>query len=607
MKTYGKLGRSKWTLRNVASDGANFSEEEALSDSFTSEDCGDSITPKTSIELTAETRDSVASKSPIHPKTFKKPLQEELFDFLDQPVLKKRKKTLHAKPDAIYDDDSDNDDGSEPNCNNSQAFFSSQADKSFQSTIDEANTMLSQLAETQNGTSDALAVFDPVDSVDEESRSFNNADTASKKLYGRTRTIVQQADDDDDNDDDGNDDDDVRAGEAIPRSEDAYLDEVDCSQSTQHFNHLRVMGETLKYQDDLEFLMQESPQANPETKTASVLGLALSFLNDSKMLDYAVKQYQLELWEWCTSLCQNANDLTLHVGAFILDALAMKPENHASGKLNFQKTVLPLVTRIKIVPTDLYTKHVELNYGDFLKLTGDKSGLFYGLRLWNLCLDRHESLEDADALEIILQTLENNQSYANDALIIAAKVLTESTVHQKSRSRWFRALRPLCCSQATNQDFVKVLVRLSNDAFEVCDGMEDVLKTSLIFVLDNSVLLLQSGRRDVIEVFVLHLGLCLSLVQIHGLVKLVPDCTVRQTYKVLQQILEGSNQALLCDFNQNMFILICCYFACSKCLTFQPAESDSINLRLKAFAEEIEPFNESIHTNVTQVLDALSV
>ncbi|CEP61217.1 Rad61p LALA0_S02e09384g [Lachancea lanzarotensis] len=593
MKTYGRLGRSKWTRRDEETHCASFSEDEALSESFESEDCGDFITPKTSIDLTAEIRDSKAVNNPDQRQTLPNTLQPELLDFLDQPVLKKRKKTLHPKPYAIYED------ADEPDCEVSQTFLSSQAEKSFQSTIDEANTMLSQLGESQMDPTKENAFA----ALEEPSEVWTATDLASKKLYGKTRTIVQNANDDDI-------DDDIGIVEALPESERTYLDdEIDGSQSqsTQHFNHLRDMGEALKYQDELEFFLHENSKTNSDTKIASLLGLALNMLNDTKMLDYAVKQSQLEIWEWCTGLCANSNDLILHVCSFILNAVAVNPKNIASGQINFHELVLPLLKQLSVVSTDACTDHVKNNYEEFLKLTDRKPGLFYGLKLWNLCLDKSKSTDDYNASDTILQALKNSQSYASDAFVIALKVLTKSTMHQKSRSEWLKALTPFCCSQATNQDLVKVLVRLTNDAFEICDGMADVLHCSLAFTLTNSALLLQHGQGDLIEVFVLHLGLCLNLAQIKSLVQIVPHSTVQRTYEVLQEILECSEQHSQQDFNQNMFVLICCYFACSGCLTFQPAENDQIQIRLQAFAEEIEPFNKSIHTNVRQVLDAISV
>ncbi|SCU93880.1 LAME_0F05314g1_1 [Lachancea meyersii CBS 8951] len=582
MRTYGRLGRAERSVFLRKACVANFSDEEAVSESLSSDERYETITPKTSIDVRVESDDLKPSQDTCVPEYPKAPVQFELLDFLDQPPCKKRRRTRQARPDATGDD---------IDCDSQETFFSSQAEKSFQSTIDDANSVLLQLGGPLQGPKTELAALD-TDPVVSGSQNWPGADLASKKLYGKTRTIVQHADDDDD---------------VLPDAEDGSSDTVECSQSTQHFNHLRAMGETLKYQDDLEFTLQVSLRSNLDTRISSVLGLALNLLNDAGFLDYAVKHCQKEVWEWCLRLLLDSNVLLLHAGAFVLYKLALKPDHSLWGEMDFPTVIFPLIQQTQVATTDDCTEHVKGSYDEFLLLTNRKPGLFYGLKLWNHCLDREESLDEG-AIDAILEVLEKDCCHTPDALAIAEKVLSKKgTDNDVSQSRWFKALSQYCSSQATNHSLIKALVKITNDEIEVYDGMSDVFRCSLTFILVNSALLFQNTREDLIDVFVLHLGLCLNLVRIQSLMHQVSEDEVQKTHEVLQQLLRSSDKTLLRDFNQNMYVLICCYFACSGVLTFQPAETKIVRHRLNAFAKEIEPFNKSIHGNVLQMLDAISV
>ncbi|SCU78772.1 LANO_0A03950g1_1 [Lachancea nothofagi CBS 11611] len=576
MKTYGKHGRSRSIVTTQELNSQDFSDDEHHWDTFTSDGPSELITPKTSID------DSTADTVPKRLTTnFDKgsTVDLEIFGFLEDPPLKRRRRTRQSKAKA---------DNEDTDCDTADTFFSSQAERSFQSTIDDANSMLSKIGGDQQSEKTEWIPF----SQNSTSASNNESDLVSRVTYGNTRTIFQCNDE----------------KETLSDSAESAQDAPECGQSTQHFNHLKSMGETLRYQDDLEFMLQSELDMTTSAKLSRMLSVALNLLNNPGLLQYVVKHCQKEVWRWSLDMSNSKDPVLLQLCAFVLDIVALGTENSLWGFLDFNSFILPLIQFDYISSKVHGNDHTKACYREFLDLTGSKPGAFYGFKLWNSSFDHQELLEHTTFQEIT-QLLKDDSVCTSQVLEIAEKALCKKVSGPICFLELFEVLCSLFSSYKENDCFIKVLVKVTNDITQVsgiaaCEAAK-ILQRSLSFIFEHSSFLLYDTKDELMDVLILHLGLCLNLAQTCGVLEQAPETKISQKlYGVFQALHQSSDECSGRNFNQNMYILICCYLSHHQRFTFQPAERSFAQVRLRNFSEEIKVYNKCIYFSVQKVLEA---
>lgn len=573
MRSYGKRGRFRSLVRPHQTQLQEFSDEEESFQENTSDKAMEAVTPKSSFD--ADALNAGEKRNTTKEKTS----GLDIFDFLDEPVRKTRKRAAQVKADSDACEEAEYD--------AVDAFFSSQAEQSFQSTIDDANSMLSRICGESNAKSEweSSGTQDDIDARTPD-------DTDNKVMYGKSRTMLHCEDE----------------PEVTVEPPEESHDSAE--PSTHHFNHLKTMGESLKYQDDLEFMMQKEAQMTLAAKTSNLLIFVLNLINNAGFFEFVMKYSRKEIWQWCLHLGNCEDPVLRHLCAFIYSKLPLDADDPMWGELNLYEFVLPLTSQKSGTLKIKGSKFTEMSYLEFLNATESKPGLYYALLLWPPFLG-HQKEIDQNVVDAFTALLQNSCEYVDTILPIVEKLVSKETVegHSTSYKNMMQALVPLFEPHARNDSLIKALVKMTNESTlvaELKDGQKTVLLTnSLEFLLAYDRFLFDEQESELLDIFVLYLGLALNLVK-----ALKQDDAVFEgknplmvrlkcTFQDLQAASDESNQH---NFNQNIFILIYCYIAMHYKVRLQEAERAFVIPRLEAFSQEIKRYNESIYTAIAVVL-----
>ncbi|SCU80451.1 LADA_0B07536g1_1 [Lachancea dasiensis] len=571
MRTYGRHGRFRSLIASQELSSESFSDEERNWDTFTSDEPFEALTPKSSLGGEPNPKVMHCAEKSAHGKTA---TRLEVLDFLDEQPLKRRKKTLQHSTRVDPDNTSDCD---------SSTISSSQAERSFQSTIQDANKMISTIGEAVNrGNPD----WQLAGSALSENPTASGS-SSTRITYGKNRTMVFNEDDE---------------GVASYSSDEDH-NSREFSQSTQHFNQLKSTGETLGYQDELEFMLQRDATMTAPAKRSRLLDVALAFLKSPEMLEYAIKHHQTEVCESVLDLCSFENYTFVHVGGFVLSQLRLQPDNSLWNSIGLRNLLLQLVHPESDYTDRAVTEVLLSRYNEFLQLVGSTSGLLYGLKLWNVSLDHHDVVDSREC-DIAIRLLEENCSYPHDLFKVAEKILCKSSSQAVPLSRWFEALVSWFPAHITDDGLVKALVKATNDNTQLQGrGAEKVFEASLSFLLEY----LHSAQ-NLEDVVVLHLGLCLNVIQIQGVLQVaLGEKMLDRLYCMLKDLHKLSDKGCAYKFKHNMYLLICCYISLHQSLSFQLAERKFVETQLKAFASEVKLYNTSIYASICTVLESIAV
>lgn len=374
------------------------------------------------------------------------------------------------------------------------SFRARQTKASFQSTIEEANTMLSQISDTSRERTDWAVECSQKEKLYDG--SFDETDT--KVRYGKTRTMIYRED------------------EISASAEGADEAEVESDQPTQHFNHLKSMGESLKYQDDLEFMMQKGVSLDPKTKLSNALNIALGFLTNAELLAYAVKYAQEDVWRWSLELGEPENLTLLYLRAVIVSEILVESKSPPSFDLSLEDFVAPLA-RLEQAPVEFDgSQFAKSNYHELLGLIDSKPGVYYALRLWNHQLHYKESIDEISA-KVLVQLLVQRDSYEQLKFQVLEILLSkDSNNDEHSFSRNLMSeLSPIFAQHVSNGNVIKALVKLTNgNSLDFQSSQLGIIMSqSVNFMLDHSEFLFTTAEGELLDTFVLHLGLILNMVQ----------------------------------------------------------------------------------------------
>ncbi|KAF4006725.1 Protein RAD61 domain protein [Saccharomyces cerevisiae] len=125
----------------------------------------------------------------------------------------------------------------------------------------------------------------------------NSIRTSKDKKYGKFRTILINK----------NKENEIMGEEVDQKANTLSLNNADNSNaekegltSTNHYNELKNMGDTIKYQDDIEFLLSNSKSNDNTTVPINeyfkkLLNLSLMIINDEEFFQYAKRYFKKEI------------------------------------------------------------------------------------------------------------------------------------------------------------------------------------------------------------------------------------------------------------------------------------------------------------------------
>lgn len=407
------------------------------------------------------------------------------FDFLDSGTNTKKRRTNYRRTNSDV-------------CDVPATGFPS---ISIDRTVSDLNAFLSSLQPT-DGEDD---LQETLERELRKSVQESKSKVRGRVMYDRSRTILYNKEEEENAIEGSEEKDDT--------TEISGEDPSSADGSTHHYNELKNMGESLKYQDDLGFLTEKLPsKLDTDSFTSRLLNLALTLKQDEDFLKYVDKHCAIDVCSW--SLAKKAFDhpVTTMLQAFLLAKIDLPQEN-----LPFlsEKLVITLLSADKVPPKSaLHSKMTRLNFIDFLERTDHTTGQVYALKL---CLKYRNILKSEDISRRVIRLIEENEKPQLRVLLhpLAECILTQDTTNLRDFTQGSSLLSNLVAAlpQECHDEFlIKSLILLSNEHKIITQASKDdktkIMNCSLDFVLDNDC----PEKSDKSDMVILHLGLILNLV-----------------------------------------------------------------------------------------------
>ncbi|AQZ16064.1 RAD61 (YDR014W) [Zygosaccharomyces parabailii] len=481
------------------------------------------------------------------------------FDFLDHTEqLTKRRKTLHQA-------------STDPNDEDTATKLVN--DNPFNKTIDDLNKFISSL---KNG--DESSIQETFKEELEKSLELKSSGGSGKLTYGHSRTILLSKDEE----------------EGLEADEDELKlskEQKDDSQ-TYHINELKNMGDNLKYQDDLELLMEGSPtkMSRPHF-TSNLLSIALTMNADEDFCCYVNEHQAAEMWRWFFSQ-RDWNDpvLILMQGwlstIFHLPADDLPPFFQSFVAASYSNNVLPHSSTV-------VTKIAQLNYKDFLQRTRNSTSQEYALKL---CLQYPGLLSSKELVESIVDNFVKKVKSPKSSFPVIERIVSSALVQGVAWApTLFNRLVTLLPAYCNDDSLIKCLILLTNERAMPKQNL--AFKISMEFVLNHFWPL----RLEQTDILILHLGLCLNIIGSSKEMS-VDDSQWAQANHTFSKL---SHCHEIDCFLPNMFYLNFAYMTVSSNKKLQSRTRTKLAEKLNSFAEEARHYNKSIPDKIKYVSEKL--
>ncbi|AEY94841.1 FAAR187Cp [Eremothecium gossypii FDAG1] len=410
-------------------------------------------------------------------------------------------------------------------------------------------------------------------------------------VYGKTRTMLAKAEEDSDTE--------AAAHESDERA--AQGDEA----LSRHFNELRTMGETLKYSEDLDFILSDNSMTTPEHRRNNMLRLCLDMMNNEDLCQYIVKYRHREVWEWCFQGTDPKQKVTSLLQCFIADKIPLLRHDKRWAMLSLENFILPLATD-EVFPKKIAgSRLVKLNYQDLLRKLKFTNTCEYALYIWATYLLYTDAVYGA--VPALARLISRGQLKDWDT---ACSLLENNIVAAPSGSdieeyaQAFQTLAGLSREKLTNEGVLKCLIKLTNHT-TVLELSADLLP-SLVRSLAMSVQLHQNNIVSSISeiktnLLILQLGLLLNIVSEATTAASTEELT--NFGAVFRSVFVKKPTEM--SFVLQLFLLVYAYSAGAAGVQLPPAEADFLKSELEAFATDVSSYNHNIHTRITRVLETL--
>ncbi|CAD6609675.1 BAH_G0008580.mRNA.1.CDS.1 [Saccharomyces cerevisiae] len=439
----------------------------------------------------------------------------------------------------------------------------------------------------------------------------NSIRTSKDKKYGKFRTILINK----------NKENEIMGEEVDQKANTLSLNNADNSNaekegltSTNHYNELKNMGDTIKYQDDIEFLLSNSKSNDNTTVPINeyfkkLLNLSLMIINDEEFFQYAKRYFKKEIIK--LSFAQFRSDFPelILLQGYLLHKVSESQSDFPSSFDNFSIELSKDDGKMRTKKNKHINKLSHLNFEDFLRKTQFKTGLYYSLSLWEM--HGNLSLDIIKSISILASNKDLFSRHVKTFIPLLEKLITDSEFCHMyiEQPEMFDSV----ISNLNNQfkdmldddSLIKILILLTNmevHNYTLWKEADMIFQSSMNTILE-SIHPLTDAKVDNI---LLHLGLCLNICSRENS-RLKVDGKLWYDMRTIfvKMIREGSdteNRLVQGLFYLNFSFLI---KQRKENSNLDPGELNSLLVELEAFKSETSQFNEGISNKIEIALNYL--
>ncbi|CAI4327169.1 BAK_1a_G0008710.mRNA.1.CDS.1 [Saccharomyces cerevisiae] len=439
----------------------------------------------------------------------------------------------------------------------------------------------------------------------------NSIRTSKDKKYGKFRTILINK----------NKENEIMGEEVDQKANTLSLNNADNSNaekegltSTNHYNELKNMGDTIKYQDDIEFLLSNSKSNDNTTVPINeyfkkLLNLSLMIINDEEFFQYAKRYFKKEIIK--LSFAQFRSDFPelILLQGYLLHKVSESQSDFPPSFDNFSIELSKDDGKIRTKKNKHINKLSHLNFEDFLRKTQFKTGLYYSLSLWEM--HGNLSLDIIKRISILASNKDLFSRHVKTFIPLLEKLITASEFCHMyiEQPEMFDSL----ISNLNNQfkdmldddSLIKILILLTNmevHNYTLWKEADMIFQSSMNTILE-SIHPLTDAKVDNI---LLHLGLCLNICsRENSRLKLDGKLWYDMRTIFVKMIRDGSdteNRLVQGLFYLNFSFLI---KQRKENSNLDPGELNLLLVELEAFKSETSQFNEGISNKIEIALNYL--
>ncbi|CAI4331235.1 BAQ_1a_G0008940.mRNA.1.CDS.1 [Saccharomyces cerevisiae] len=439
----------------------------------------------------------------------------------------------------------------------------------------------------------------------------NSIRTSKDKKYGKFRTILINK----------NKENEIMEEEVDHKANTLSLNNADNSNaekevltSTNHYNELKNMGDTIKYQDDIEFLLSNS-KSNDNTAVPineyfkKLLNLSLMIINDEEFFQYAKRYFKKEIIKLNFAQFRSDFPELILLQGYLLHKVSESQSDFPSSFDNFSIELSKDDGKMRTKNNKHINKLSHLNFEDFLRKTKFKTGLYYSLSLWEM--HGNLSLDIMKRISILASNKDLFSQHVKTFIPLLEKLITDSEFCNMyiEQPEMFDSV----ISNLNNQfkdmldddSLIKILILLTNmevHNYTLWKEADMIFQSSMNTVLE-SIHPLTDAKVDNI---LLHLGLCLNIcsrensrLKVDG--KLWYD--MRTIFvKMIRDGSDTENRLVQGLFYLNFSFLI---KQRKENSNLDSGELNSLLGELEAFKSETSQFNEGISNKIEIALNYL--
>lgn len=472
-----------------------------------------------------ENFDDIQISTPKCKKVTKNNLENEeepdellAFDFLNSSSKPKRRKTnyiKHRRHDVGSEDSFDE-----------ISYINEKSQGSINKIIQNVSTFLSTLEpEDDHLLEDIFNVDNGKQSEDTYNKEVNN----SQKVYNSSRTLL--IDNNAEAEEQSMIDDYL---EETQKEENLKFDnntgssnEVNSSSKntgrTYHYNELKNMGKSLKYEEDYDYLTNNLTNNSTLLQVISVVLEFITVINsDKNFFRYLKEQHPKDICLWSLKKQFLKSEELVLMQGYILSEFGLNTDQLQSIT-NIERFIICL-QQIFDVPNQLRSnnKLLKLTYKDFLKINGNNSGFDYAIKLWNLYIDK---ILPENILQLFSSLIRIPKESLHSIIhfdVLYFDLLQKILSNPKFNIQLKDATREKCMlceflndkeSLLNEENYLKCLILLTNDP-NILDELNTSNKNKIIelsspFILDY----FRGNQGPEIDRPILQLGLCLNVIR----------------------------------------------------------------------------------------------
>ncbi|CCF58263.1 hypothetical protein KAFR_0E01090 [Kazachstania africana CBS 2517] len=334
---------------------------------------------------------------------------------------------------------------------------------------------------------------------------------SSQRVYNNKRTILHKT-----NEFEKDVADDDESGQ-LDEHEDGHSDRTIKNDVTYHYNELKNMGSSIKYQEDLEFL---TFNGSTDMKISSFASKLLNFIyaidNDQSFLEYIQKNHESKLLDWCfTKNVLDIPELLVLQGALMYKLNIKLADNNIHKIANLGAFLIAL-SKIEGIPNSSKifksNKLLNLSYQDYLeKRNIGEDGLFYSIKLW----ERYNTAFKGShpTIKRLLEIIKKGDINIAFLIVLETVLSLVNFRNERVSINLSKTVGPLVTNFngfKENDKYVKNLILLTNEdtiLVKIPQGEKNsIFLNSFNFVLSNI------NEAENLDILLLHLGLCLNVI-----------------------------------------------------------------------------------------------